>query len=59
MGTSVIIMGTLAVCTFLGSGMAFSAAFQYFHDFKPSSKKKGGDSDGISESLRERARSIS
>jgi hypothetical protein len=58
MGTSVIIMGTLAVCTFLGSGMALSAAFQYFHDFKPSKKSKGGDDDGVSESLRQRAKSI-
>jgi hypothetical protein len=58
MGTSVIIMGTLAVCTFLGSGMALSAAFQFFHDYKPN-KKKGGDSDGVGESLREKARSIS
>ena len=59
MGTSVIIMGTLGVCAFLGSGMALSAAFQFFHEFKPTSKKKGGDSDGIGESLRERAKSIS
>jgi hypothetical protein len=58
MGTSFIIMGTLGVCAFLGSGMALSAAFQFFHEFKPS-KKKGGDSDGIGESLRERAKSIS
>jgi hypothetical protein len=59
MGTTVIIMGTLAVCTFLGSGMALSAAFQYFHDYKPTGKKKGGDNDGVGESLRERAKSIS
>lgn len=54
-----VIMGTLAVCTFLGSGMALSAAFQYFHEFKPSKKTKGGESDGVGESLREKAKSLS
>lgn len=58
MGTSIIIMGTLGICAFLGSGMALTTAFHYFHEYKPSNKKKGGDSDGISESLREKARSI-
>jgi hypothetical protein len=59
MGTSVIIMGTLGVCAFLGSGMALSAAFQFFHEYKPSKKSKGGDEDGVGESLRQRAKSIS
>jgi hypothetical protein len=59
MGTGVIIIGALGICAFLGSGMALTTAFHYFHEYKPSSKKKGGrDSDGIGESLREKARSL-
>ena len=53
MGT--IIMGALGVCAFLGSGMALSAAFHYFHEFKPSKKKVGGDSDDAIESLRKKS----
>jgi hypothetical protein len=58
MGT--IIMGTLGVCTFLGAGMALSAAFHFFHEFKPKTNtKKGGEGDGIGESLREKSKSFS
>lgn len=60
MGTSFIIMTTLKLAAMGGVGIALTTAFQYFHnfDFKPN-KKKGGETDGVGESLREKSKSLS
>lgn len=60
MGSTAIVMMTLKLATMGGVGIALTAAFQYFHNFewKPN-KKKGGESDGIGETLREKSKSIS
>jgi hypothetical protein len=52
-------MTTLKLAAMGGVGIALTTAFQYFHNFdwKPN-KKKGGESDA-SESLREKAKSLS
>jgi hypothetical protein len=59
MGTTFIVMTTLKLATMGGVGLVLTTAFQYFHnfDFTPK-KKKGGDSD-VGESLLEKSRRIS
>lgn len=60
MGTTFVVMTTLKLAAMGGVGLALTTAFQFFHNFdwKPN-KKKGGDSDGVGESVRERAKSLS
>jgi hypothetical protein len=59
MGTSFVIMTTLKLCAMGAVGLGLTTAFQFFNnfDFKPS-KKKGGESN-VSDTLREKAKSIS
>lgn len=62
MGTTVVIMGVLKIATLMGLGLGLTTGLQYFntYKFKPSKKeKKGDESGGRSETLRERARSFS
>lgn len=60
MGSAFIVMTTLKLATMGGVGLALTTAFQYFHNFdlKPN-KKKGGDTNDIGETLREKTRHIS
>jgi hypothetical protein len=60
MGTTFVVMTTLKLCAMGAVGLGLTTAFQFFNnfDFKPS-KKKGGESDGVGESVREKAKSIS
>jgi hypothetical protein len=59
MGTSFIIMTTLKLCTMGAVGLGLTTAFQFFNNFDFKPKKKGGESDGIGESVREKAKSLS
>jgi hypothetical protein len=59
MGTAFIVMTTLKLAAMGGLGISLASGLQFFHDFKMSKKKKGGDEDGIGESLREKSRHIS
>lgn len=60
MGTTFIVMTTLKLCAMGGVGIALTSAFQYFHTFElKTKKKKGGEEDGIGETLREKTRHIS
>ena len=60
MGTTFVVMTTLKLCAMGAVGIGLTTAFQFFHnfDFKPN-KKKGGETDDISQSLREKSRSLS
>lgn len=61
MGTTFVVMSALKIATLMGVGLGITTAFQYFHsfEFKPRKKEKGVESDGKSESLREKARLLS
>ncbi len=58
MATTFIVMTTLKLAAMGGLGISLASGLQFFHDFKMSKKKKGGDEDGIGESLREKSRLI-
>jgi hypothetical protein len=60
MGTSFVLMATLKLATMGGVGIALASAFQFFHtfEFKTSKGKKGGDDNGVGESLRKKSESI-
>lgn len=58
MGTTFIVIATLKLAAMGGLGITLATGLQYFHDFKLTKKKKGGEEDGVGESLREKARSI-
>jgi hypothetical protein len=58
MATTFIVITTLKLAAMGGLGMSLASGLQFFHDFKMSKKKKGGDEDGIGESLREKSRLI-
>lgn len=58
MGTTVVVMGVLKIATLMGLGLGLTTGLQYFntYKFKPSKKeKKGDESDGKGQSLRQRA----
>jgi hypothetical protein len=59
MGTSFIIIATLKLATMGGIGIASALGLQFFHEFKLGKKSKGGDENGVGESLREKSRHIS
>lgn len=56
MATTFIVMTTLKLAAMGGLGISLASGLQFFHDFKMSKKKKGGEEDGIGESLREKSR---
>lgn len=56
MGTTFIVIATLKLAAMGGLGISLASGLQFFHDFKMSKKKKGGDEDGVGESLREKSR---
>jgi hypothetical protein len=58
MGTTFIVITTLKLAAMGGLGISLASGLQFFHDFKLNKKKKGGDEDGIGESLREKSRLI-
>lgn len=65
MGTTFIVMTSLKLAAVMGTGIAISTAFQYFHSYewksgKKDKKRERGESDvsKISESVRQRARAI-
>jgi hypothetical protein len=59
MGTTFIVMTTLKLAAMGGLGISLASGLQYFHEFKLSKKKKGGEEDGIGEVLREKSKFIS
>ena len=58
MATTFIVMTTLKLAAMGGLGITLATGIQFFHDFKPSKKNKGGDSNDHSESLLEKSRRI-
>jgi mannose/fructose/N-acetylgalactosamine-specific phosphotransferase system component IIC len=58
MGTTFIVITTLKLAAMGGLGISLASGLQYFHEFKLNRKKKGGDEDGVGESLREKTRFI-
>jgi hypothetical protein len=56
--TTFIVMTTLKLAAMGGLGISLASGLQFFHDFKLTKKKKGGEEDGIGESLREKSRLI-
>lgn len=56
MATTFIVMTTLKLAAMGGLGISLASGLQFFHDFKMSKKKKGGEEDGIGESLREKSK---
>jgi hypothetical protein len=59
MGATFIIMTTIKLATMGGLGIGLATGLQFFHEFKLTKKKKGGEEDGIGETIRERAGRIS
>jgi mannose/fructose/N-acetylgalactosamine-specific phosphotransferase system component IIC len=58
MGTAFIVMTTLKLATMGGLGIALTTGLHFFYDFKPNKKKKGGEEDGVGETLRQKSRFI-
>lgn len=59
MATTFIVMTTLKLAAMGGLGISLATGIQFFHDFKPSKKNKGDDSNDVGKSLLEKSRHIS
>lgn len=59
MASMFIVGSALKIAASLGIGIGASSMFTYFHNFEFKTKKKGDKDDNYSESLRQRAKSLS